>query len=65
MRAVGFRWACGKQLRDAVCDFAGDSRRANPWAADHLYNRALARGHDHSHAVRILAHAWLYKIWRC
>lgn len=64
IRAVGFRWACDKQLRDAVCDFAGDSRRANPWAAD-LYNRALARGHDHPHAVRILARAWLYVIWHC
>src|SRR5271166_1886047 len=64
MRAVGFRWACDKQLRDAVCDFAGDSRHANVWAAD-LYNRAIARGHDHPHAVRILARAWLYIIWRC
>jgi transposase len=64
MRAVGFRWSCDKQLRDAVCDFAGDSRHANVWAAD-LYNRALARGHDHPHAVRILARAWLYIIWRC
>jgi transposase len=64
MRAVGFRWACDKQLRDAVTDFAADSRHANPWAAD-LYNRALARGHDHPHAVRILARAWLYIIWRC
>ena len=61
---VGFRWAADKQLRDAVCDFAGDSRRANPWAAD-LYNRARARGHDHPHAVRILARAWLYIIWHC
>ncbi len=64
MRAVGFRWACDKQLRDAVCDFAGDSRHANLWAAD-LYNRAIARGHDHPHATRILARAWLYIIWRC
>lgn len=64
MRAVGFRWACDKQLRDAVTDFAGDSRHANVWAAD-LYNRAIARGHDHPHAVRILARAWLYIIWRC
>jgi transposase len=63
-RAVGFRWACDKNLRDAVCDFAGDSRRANPWAAD-LYNRARARGHDHPHATRILARAWLYIIWHC
>src|ERR1700730_17217556 len=64
MRAVGFRWACDKQLRDAVTDFAGDSRHANVWAAD-LYSRAIARGHDHPHAVRILARAWLYIIWRC
>jgi transposase len=63
-RSVGFRWACDKQLRDAVCDFAGDSRHANPWAAD-LYNRARARGHDHPHAVRILARAWLDVIWHC
>ena len=62
--SVGFRWACDKQLRDAVCDFANDSRHANPWAAD-LYNRAIARGHDHPHAVRILARAWLYVIWHC
>ena len=64
VKHVGFRWAADKQLRDAVCDFAGDSRRANPWAAD-LYNRARARGHDHPHAVRILARAWLYIIWHC
>lgn len=63
-RCVGFRWACDKHLRDAVCDFANDSRHANPWAAD-LYNRARARGHDHPHATRILARAWLYIIWRC
>ena len=63
-RAVGFRWAADKQLRDAICDFAGDSRRAHPWAAD-LYRRAIARGHDHPHAVRILARAWLFVIWHC
>lgn len=63
-RHVGFRWAADKQLRDAVCDFAGDSRRANPWAAK-LYNDAIARGKDHPHATRILARAWLYVIWHC
>ena len=62
IRTVGFRWACDKQLRDAVTDFAGDSRHANPWAAD-LYDRA--RGHDHPHAIRILARAWLYVLWHC
>lgn len=64
LRAVGFRWSCDKQLRDAVIDFAADSRMANPWAAD-LYERARARGHDHAHAVRILARAWLHIIWHC
>jgi transposase len=63
-RTVGFRWACDKQLRDAVTDFAGDSRRANAWAQDH-YQRARARGHDHPHAVRILARSWLLVIWHC
>ena len=63
-RVVGFRWACDKQLRDAVCDFAADSRHANPWAAN-VYNRARGRGHDHPHAVRILARAWLNIIWQC
>ena len=61
---VGFRWACDKQLRDAVTDFAGDSRRANAWA-DKLYRDARDRGHDHAHAVRILSRAWLYVIWHC
>lgn len=63
-RSVGFRWSCDKQLRDAVTDFAADSRHANPWAA-HLYQRARARGHDHAHSVRILARAWLFIIWHC
>ena len=62
LRTVGFRWACDKQLRDAVTDFAGDTRHTNPWAAD-LYQRARARGHDHPHAVRILARAWLFVSW--
>jgi hypothetical protein len=54
LRAVGLRWSCDKQLRDAVTDYAADSRHANPWAAE-LYNRARARGHDHANTVRILA----------
>jgi transposase len=64
MKVVSFRWAVDKQLRDAVCDFAGDSRNTNPWAAD-LYNKARARGHDHPHAVRILGRAWIDIIWKC
>jgi transposase len=64
VKAVTFRWGCNKQLRDALCDFAGDSRHGNPWAAE-LYDHAIARGHDHPHAVRILARAWAHVIWRC
>jgi transposase len=63
-KAVTFRWAVRKQLRDAVCDFADGSRHANAWAAQ-VYNDAIARGKDHPHAVRILARAWLYVIWDC
>ncbi len=64
VRTTSFRWSADKQLRDAVCDFAADSRHANPWAA-HVYHQAVARGHRHPHAVRILARAWLLVIWRC
>jgi transposase len=64
IRIVAFRWAVDKQLRDAVCDFAGDSRHNNLWAAN-LYTKARARGHDHPHAVRILARAWIDVIWKC
>jgi len=46
---VAFRWGVDKQLRDAVVEFAGDSRLSNPWAQD-LYRRARDRGHDHPHA---------------
>jgi transposase len=64
VKSVTFRWGADKQLRDALCDFAGDSRRASPWAAA-LYDKAIARGCDHPHAVRILALAWTHIIWRC
>lgn len=63
-RSVNFRWACDKKLRQAVVDFADDSRHASPWAAD-IYRRAVQRGCTHPHAVRILARAWLRVIWRC
>jgi transposase len=59
-----FRWDVNAHLRDAICDFAGDSRRASPWAAE-IYAAARARGKDHPHAVRILACAWTPVIWRC
>jgi|HubBroStandDraft_1064217.scaffolds.fasta_scaffold75281_1 transposase len=59
-----FRWDVNAHLRDAICDFAADSRHASPWAAE-IYAAARARGKDHPHAVRILACAWTPVIWRC
>jgi transposase len=64
MIGVGFRYACDKKLRNALIDFANDSRHASPWAAN-VYNQAIARGKRHPHAVRILARAWVRVIWRC
>ena len=62
-RSVGFRWACDKKLRNALIDFADDSRHVSPWAAK-IYADATARGKRHPHAVRILARAWVRVIWR-
>jgi transposase len=62
--AVHFRWACDKRFRRAVTTFADNSRHDSPWAAD-IYQRAIARGCDHPHAVRVLARAWIRVIWRC
>jgi transposase len=64
LHSVGFRYACDKKLRNAIIDFADDSRHASPWAAT-IYNNAIARGKRHPHAVRILARAWIRVIWRC
>ncbi len=63
-RHVGFRWACNKRLRHAVTTWADNSRHSSAWAAT-FYRRALDRGCDHPHAVRILARAWLRVLWRC
>ena len=61
-RAVHFRWACNKRFRTAVTTFADNSRHASPWAAQ-VYQRARDRGHDHPHATRVLARAWIRVIW--
>jgi transposase len=61
---VAFRHSCDKKLREALIDFAADSRQASPWAAE-VYQRARDRGARHPHAVRILARAWCRVIWRC
>jgi len=64
MTNVGFRWAADKKLRNALIDFADDSRHASPWAAN-IYTHAIHRGKRHPHAIRILARAWVRVIWRC
>ena len=63
-RAVTFRWACDKKLRDALIDFAQDSVRANLWA-EQLYRRHRQSGKTHPHATRILTRSWIDVIWRC
>ena len=63
-RVVTFRWSSDTKLRDAICDFAGDSWRANQWAA-HRYRELRAAGKTHPHAERILARSWTHIIWRC
>jgi transposase len=62
--AVTFRWASNRKLRDAICDFAGDSWQANTWA-EHRYRQLRADGKRHPHAERILARSWTHIIWRC
>jgi transposase len=63
-RAVTFRWACNKRLRQALICWADNSRHDSPWAA-RIYDAARTRGCDHPHAVRILARAWVRVLWRC
>lgn len=63
-RAVSFRWACNKRLRNGLTCWADNSRHASPWAA-RVYSDARSRGCDHPHAVRILARAWTRILWRC
>lgn len=63
-RHLGFRWAADRKLRNALIDFADDSRHVSPWAAK-IYSDAIARGKRQPHAVRILANVWIRVIWRC
>ena len=63
LRIVEFRWSSDKKLRDALCDFAGDSWQGNTWA-ERRY-RELRKTKSHPHATRILARSWVQIIWRC
>jgi transposase len=63
-RAVSFRWACDKRLRNHIGVLADSTRHWHPWARD-VYQRAIDRGADHPHAIRILGRAWTRVLWRC
>jgi transposase len=63
-RAVSFRWACDKRLRNHLAVLANSTRHWHPWAHD-VYQRAIDRGADHPHALRILGRAWTRVLWRC
>jgi transposase len=63
-RAVSFRWACDKRLRNHLSVLADSTRHHHPWAHD-IYQRAIDRGADHPHAIRILGRAWTRVLWRC
>jgi transposase len=63
-RAVSFRWACDKRLRNHLAVMADSTRHWHPWAHD-VYHRAIDRGADHPHAIRILGRAWTRVLWRC
>ena len=58
-----YRWACDHRLRNAIGTLADSSRQHNPWAQD-IYQRAIARGASHPHAIRILGRAWCAVILR-
>ena len=62
-KVAAFRRACDKRLRDAVSTLADATRHHNPWAKD-VYRRAIRRGHDHPHAIRVLGRAWVRVLWR-
>lgn len=62
-KVATFRRACDHRLRDAFATLANATRHRHPWARD-VYRRAVARGCDHPHAIRVLGRAWVRVIWR-
>jgi transposase len=63
-KSASFRWACDKRLRNHISVLADSTRHWHPWAHD-VYQRAIDRGCDHPHAIRILGRAWTRILWRC
>jgi len=63
-RAVHFRRACPKFLRQTFQEFAGQSIPHSQWAKA-FYRSQVARGVAHHAAVRALAYKWIRIIFRC
>lgn len=61
---VSFRYACNKNLRNALTTWANNSRRQSAWAQE-IYENARARGCRHPHAIRILTRAWTRVLYAC
>ena len=62
--AVVHRYVSDKWLKNALCDFAQDSRRPTHGPPTSTGGPEPAKTH-HPQAVRVLARAWCYVIWRC
>ena len=64
-KTVCFRYACQKDFRNAMYQFAFCSLRDSEWARA-SYHRARERGQSHARALRTLAYQWLkiiYRMW--
>ena len=59
-KAVTYRWAVNKELRDAVLRLRRRLPPSQPLGRRPVLPKPASRGHDHSHATRILARAWLH-----
>ena len=57
------RWACIKPLRNALYQFAEQSRHQQSWAQAY-YRKKRAQGKSHSMAIRALSNIWVRIIFR-
>lgn len=63
---VLFRWACQKDFRNTIHQFAFCSLEQSAWARA-FYDQAKARGHSNAEALRELGAKWLkiiYRMWQ-
>ena len=65
-KEVLFRWACQKDFRNTLHQFAFCSLAQSSWARAY-YDQAKARGHSNAQALRELGAKWLkiiYRMWQ-